>query len=293
MNTISKLVTVTPFRSPYKPEIGHVIIGRVISVNKKSWDVDIFAQRYGTLNLTAINLPRGEQRIRDEDDQMQMRLYFKENDLLSGEIQQIHINGTIHLQTRNLKYGKLKNGILLKVNHMLVKKTKHQFIDLVDNIKSILGLNGIIWIYFSTVKVADEYFNDDKTQLDSLNKDEKPDFYSSILIVLFRNIIKSLDEHGISIVKENILRYYELYIEHFHKDIKKYDKNNIKKLPLINEEQDKIIIELIKEELNKEKAQKEKMKKEKEKTKQKESNITKNKKLKDNFEIDDEELEAE
>ena len=85
------MVTVTPFRSPYKPEIGHVIIGRVISVNKKSWDVDIFAQRYGTLNLTAINLPRGEQRIRDEDDQMQMRLYFKENDLLSGEIQQIHI----------------------------------------------------------------------------------------------------------------------------------------------------------------------------------------------------------
>ena len=74
VNTISKLVTVTPFRSPYKPEIGHVIIGRVISVNKKSWDVDIFAQRYGTLNLTAINLPRGEQRIRNEDDQMQMRL---------------------------------------------------------------------------------------------------------------------------------------------------------------------------------------------------------------------------
>ena len=82
VNTISKLVTVTPFRSPYKPEIGHVIIGRVISVNKKSWDVDIFAQRYGTLNLTAINLPRGEQRIRNEDDQMQMRLFFKENDLL-------------------------------------------------------------------------------------------------------------------------------------------------------------------------------------------------------------------
>ena len=70
--------------------------------------------------MTAINLPRGEQRIRNEDDQMQMRLFFKENDLLSGEIQQLNINGTIHIQTRNLKYGKLKNGILIKVNHMLV-----------------------------------------------------------------------------------------------------------------------------------------------------------------------------
>ena len=54
-----------------------------------------------------------------------MRLYFKENDLLIGEIQQIHINGTIHIQSRNLKYGKLKNGKLIKVNHMLVKKTKN------------------------------------------------------------------------------------------------------------------------------------------------------------------------
>ena len=288
-------MTVTPFRSPYKPEIGHVIIGRVISVNKKSWDVDILAQRYGTLNLTAINLPRGEQRIRNEDDQMQMRLYFKENDLLSGEIQQLNINGTIHIQTRNLKYGKLKNGILIKVNHMLVKKTKHQFIDLIDDIKAILGLNGIIWVYFSTVKVADEYFNDDKTQIDSLNKDEKPDFFSSILIVLFRNIIKSLDEHGIFIVRDNIIKYYNIYMEHFHKGIKKDDKEKKKKISFINKEQEEIIIGLLNKELEKEKAKKEKMRKEKEKIKEKEkeNNKMKSKKTNDNFEIDDKELEAD
>ena len=110
VETITKLVTVIPTRSPYKPEVGHVIIGRVVSVNKKNWDIDIVGQRYGTLNLTAINLPTGEQRIRNEEDQMQMRTHFKENDLLSGEIQQININGSIHIQTRNLKYGKLKNG---------------------------------------------------------------------------------------------------------------------------------------------------------------------------------------
>ena len=156
---------------------------------------------------------------------MQMRLYFKENDLLSGEIQQIHINGTIHIQTRNLKYGKLKNGILIRVNHMLVKKTKHQFINLIDNIKAILGLNGIIWVYFSTVEVADEYFNDDKTQIDSLNKDEKPDLYSSILIVLFRNIIKSLDENGIFIVRDNIMKYYDFKIINGEKGVKKEEYN--------------------------------------------------------------------
>ena len=226
-----------------------------------------------------------------------MRLYFKENDLLSGEIQQIHINGTIHIQTRNLKYGKLKNGILIKVNHMLVKKTKHQFIDLINDIKAILGLNGIIWVYFSTVKVADEYFNDDKTQIDSLNKEEKPDFYSSILIVLFRNIIKSLDEYGIFIIRENIMKYYNIYMEHFYKDLKKDDKDNFKKISFINKEQEEIIIALLKEELDKEKAKKEKMRKEKEKekekNKEKENNKFKNKKTQDNFEIDDKELEAD
>lgn len=61
MNTISKLVTVIPKNSPYKPEVGDVIIGRIISVDKKSWRVDINAQRDANLNLTSINLPLGEQ----------------------------------------------------------------------------------------------------------------------------------------------------------------------------------------------------------------------------------------
>jgi exosome complex component RRP4 len=292
VETITKLVTVIPTRSPYKPEVGHVIIGRVVSVNKKNWDIDIFGQRYGTLNLTAINLPTGEQRIRNEEDQMQMRTHFKENDLLSGEIQQININGSIHIQTRNLKYGKLKNGILLRVNHMFVKKTKHHFIDLVDNIKAILGLNGIIWVYFSTVKFEDEYLNDDKTKMDLINKDEKPDYNSAILIVLFRNIIKSLDEYGITIIRENIMKYYNLFIEKFHKDMKKYDKNEFKKIAIISKEQEEIIINILKDEIEKEKQKKEKLRMEKEKEKEKNnSNFIKPKK-KDKFEIDDEELES-
>ena len=221
-----------------------------------------------------------------------MRTHFKENDLLSGEIQQININGTIHIQTRNLKYGKLKNGMLLKVNHLLVKKTKHQFIDLIDNIKAILGLNGIIWVYFSTVVVEDEYFNDDKTKIDLLNKEEKPDYYSAILIVLFKNIIKSLDEHEIIIIRENILKYYNIFMDNFHKDVKKEDKSEYKKIAIISREQEEVIIGMLKDELNKEKEKKQKQKKEKEKEKEKEKfkQIKNNKN--DKFEIDDEELES-
>jgi exosome complex component RRP4 len=57
--------------------------------------------------LTAINLPQGEQRRRSEQDQMMMRTFFQEYDLVSGEIQALHRDGSTSIQTRNLKYGKV------------------------------------------------------------------------------------------------------------------------------------------------------------------------------------------
>jgi exosome complex component RRP4 len=249
VNTISKLVTVIPSKFPYVPEVGDVIIGRIISVEKKLWRVNLNAQREGILNLTAINLPQGEQRIRNEEDQMSMRIYFKENDLLSGEIQQITQNGNIHIQTRNLKYGKLKNGILVKVNHSLIKKKKHQFIEIVYNIKIILALNGYCWIYYSTVKIEDEYFSDDKNKIDIINKEEKIDEKSCILIILIRNIIKNIDEAEIEIKKETIIRYYELFIEMYRKNVNFDDKDSMKKLQKIDEKENINIINLIKTEI--------------------------------------------
>ena len=160
------------------------------------------------LNLTAINLPQGEQRIRGEEDQMQMRSFYAENDLLSGEIQQVNSNGVIHIQTRNLKYGKLKNGMLVKVSHGLVKKKKHQFISLDNDIKAILGINGFIWVYYSTVNVDEDYFTDDKTKIESIEKEEKPLKEHCVFIVLFKNIIEMLDYGGVEINQDNILYMY-------------------------------------------------------------------------------------
>ena len=81
---------------------------RSTQVDKKSWRLDIKAQRDATLMLTAINLPQGEQRRRSEQDQMMMRTFFQENDLVSGEIQALHKDGSVAMQTRNLKYGKVE-----------------------------------------------------------------------------------------------------------------------------------------------------------------------------------------
>jgi len=180
------------------------------------------------LNLTAINLPKGEQRRRSEDDVMQMRTFFEENDLLSGEIQQIHHDGGVNIQTRNLKYGKLKNGILVQVNHNLIKKKKFHFIDIIPDIKAIIGMNGLIWVYYSTVKLESDYFTDDQTKVNTLNKIETPNEFAAINIILVKNIIKSLENNKILIDAFTIGKFYEIYIEIIEKE--KTSQENLKNL---------------------------------------------------------------
>jgi exosome complex component RRP4 len=62
------------------------VVGRIVSVQNKNWTVDINSYQHAVLNLTNINLPGGEQRRRSEEDQMAMRKFFKENDIISAEI---------------------------------------------------------------------------------------------------------------------------------------------------------------------------------------------------------------
>ena len=52
---------VEPYKKLYKPEVGDVVLGRVISVDKKSWRIDINYNRDANLSLSSINLPQGEQ----------------------------------------------------------------------------------------------------------------------------------------------------------------------------------------------------------------------------------------
>ena len=103
-----RLVYVKPLKAKYNPEVGDVIVGRVVSLENKKWTVDINAAHYANLLLTAINLPGGEQRRRSEEDKLHMREFYSEGELLSGEVQSIgSFDGTANLHTRNLKYGKV------------------------------------------------------------------------------------------------------------------------------------------------------------------------------------------
>lgn len=61
---------------------------------------------------------------------------------------------------------------MLEVKQELVKKMKYHFIDLKDDVKLILGMNGLIWIYYSKIKLEQEYFSEDLSKIESSNKNE-------------------------------------------------------------------------------------------------------------------------
>eukprot|EP00250_Pteridium_aquilinum_P018111 c23950_g1_i1 orf=126-1115(+) len=144
---VDQLITVKPLRARYNAETGDVVVGRITEVGTKRWKVDINFRQDVHLMLSSVNLPGGIQRRRTVVDELNMRTLFEENDLISAEVQSVHSDGSVHLHTRSLKYGKLANGQLVKVASYLVKRLKQHFHNLKDyGVDMIIGCNGYIWI---------------------------------------------------------------------------------------------------------------------------------------------------
>lgn len=143
---INKLISVQPLKARYNGEIGDVVIGRVIEVQQKRWKVDTCSRLHSMLMLSSVNLPGGEQRRKTQEDELAMRSYLEEGDLISAEVQNVYSDGSLSLHTRSLKYGKLSQGVIVTVPPSLVLRRKNHFHDLPCGGTVILGNNGYIWI---------------------------------------------------------------------------------------------------------------------------------------------------
>ncbi len=143
---VNCLVTVRPLQGRYGGEVGDVVVGRIIDVQSKRWHVEISGRQDAVLLLSSVNLSDGVQRRRTEEDQLNMRSFYAEDDLISAEVRAVFPDGSLSLHARSLKYGKLENGLVVRVPSILMRRLKQHFCTLPCGVDAILGLNGHIWL---------------------------------------------------------------------------------------------------------------------------------------------------
>ncbi|XP_022099167.1 exosome complex component RRP4-like [Acanthaster planci] len=207
VETVNKLICVKPLKTRYNGEVGDVVIGRITEVGQKKWRVDTNSRLNSVLMLSAVNLPGGELRRRSAEDELMMREYLAEGDLISAEVQQVYSDGALSLHTRSLKYGKLCQGILVTVSPSLVKRRKTHFHNLTCGASIILGNNGYIWI----------------SPIAGVEEEEGGGFVQNLEPVLLsdrevisrlRNCIVGLAEHRMMLYDTSILYTYEASLKY-------------------------------------------------------------------------------
>ncbi|KAF8605795.1 hypothetical protein BDV93DRAFT_537182 [Ceratobasidium sp. AG-I] len=222
---VNKLVSVKPVKSRYTPEVGDLVVGRITEVQNKRWKVDVNSRQDGMLMLSSVNLPGGVQRRKLESDELQMRTFFEEGDLLVAEVQSLFSDGSISLHTRSLRYGKLRNGQLVAVPRGLVRRLKSHFFSLPCGVDLILGLNGYIWVSKHVKEinqVGEEGFDAESVYS---NKNDPIDTTTSRAIARVSNIIRVLARHHIPFTDHLIEQVYEWVID-----------QNIEIVDILNEE---------------------------------------------------------
>ncbi|PIL24078.1 hypothetical protein GSI_13829 [Ganoderma sinense ZZ0214-1] len=210
---VNKLITVRAVRSRYNPEVGDLVVGRITEVQPRRWKVDANSRQDAVLMLSSVNLPGGVQRRKLESDELQMRTFFEEGDLLVAEVQAFFSDGAMSLHTRSLRYGKLRNGQLVTVPPILIRRLKSHFVSLPCGVDLILGLNGYIWVSKHVKQHEQEGEEGFDAEAVYSNRNDDIDDATRAAISRVGNIIKLLASHFIPLTDAVLLEAYEWAIE--------------------------------------------------------------------------------
>ncbi|KAJ7359085.1 exosome complex exonuclease rrp4 [Mycena albidolilacea] len=210
---VNKLITVRAIRTKYNPEVGDLVVGRITEVQPRRWKVDANSRQDAVLMLSSVNLPGGVQRRKLESDELQMRNFFEEGDLLVAEVQAFFADGAMSLHTRSLKYGKLRNGQLVTIPPILVRRLKSHFITLPCGVDLILGLNGYIWVSKHVKESEQEGEEGFDAEAVYSNRNDFIDDSTRIAISRVANIIQVLASHFVPLTDTLLLEAYEWTVE--------------------------------------------------------------------------------
>lgn len=228
----NKLISVRPLRARYTPEVGDLVVGRIVEVQAKRWRVDVGSTQLAALPLSAINLPGGILRKRTETDELQIRTFFAEGDLLVAEVQQLFQDGGAVLHTRSLKYGKLRNGVFVAVSGMGggagVVRSRRQVWTMdaangAGQIDIVLGVNGYVWISKHVETPAEVEGKPAPGGITNMEENVSATMYSSQNdkietdtmreIARLRGVITALVENGLRVDEEMVVRGYHEAVE--------------------------------------------------------------------------------
>ncbi|EAT77822.1 hypothetical protein HBI56_193030 [Parastagonospora nodorum] len=228
MHKTNKLLSVQPLRARYQPEIGDLVVGRIVSVQTKKWSVDIAAPMLAGLPLSSINLPGGILRRRTAVDELNIRTFFSEGDLLVAEVQSLHQDNTASLHTRSLKYGKLRNGLFTSLSGAGggilsrrggVVRSRRQVFTLntaAGEIDVVLGVNGYIFISKHIKPAEDVSINRlDEGVSETLYSSQNDDIEPAVMREITRvsSLIKGLVACGMRVDEDMIVKVYEGAVE--------------------------------------------------------------------------------
>jgi exosome complex component RRP4 len=155
---VNQLLFVRPFHARYGSTgdvSGDVVVGRIVEVAAKKWNVDAGAACHAVLLLDQVNLLGNEQRRRTHADSLQMRSMFDVGDIVIAFAQEKFSDGAFSLRippgndTTSIhnKFGKAGPGVLVIVSPNLVVRSNQHFVTLACGVECVLGRNGYIWLH--------------------------------------------------------------------------------------------------------------------------------------------------
>lgn len=231
----NKLLSVRPLRARYTPEIGDLVVGRIIEVQSRRWKVDVAAPLLAALPLSSINLPGGILRRRTAVDELNIRTFFTEGDLLVAEVQSIFSDGSASLHTRSLKYGKLRNGYFISVTGAGgsaagggVVRSRRQIWTIATangggDVDVVLGVNGYIWIAKHVEPKVEGQEQGQEVSITRLEESVSGSIYSSqndeIAPATRREMarlagcIQALSEAGVRVDEGMVVKAYEAAVD--------------------------------------------------------------------------------
>jgi len=142
-----------------------------------------------------------------------MRNFFEEGDLLVAEVQAFFGDGTMSLHTRSLKYGKLRNGQLVVVPPILIRRLKSHFYSLPCGVDLILGLNGYIWVSKHVKESEQEGEEGFDAEAVYSNQNDDIDDATRAAISRVSNLIRVLAAHFVPMNDTVLVEAYEWAVE--------------------------------------------------------------------------------